>query len=96
MLWSTGLLLVIFSFWYMAHTVGDSQYQAIVVQGPGEVRNGPGVDYAVGFTIPEGTEVLILNERADWKQVGIPQQGLKGWMPAEDIEKIQLNHHVSS
>jgi len=66
----------------------DRRPQAVVVAPPGEVRNGPGSDYAVGFTVPEGSKVLILNSRPDWIQVGVPEQGLKGWMPADEVEAI--------
>ena len=57
---------------------------------PGEVRNGPGPDYAVGFTVPEGSSVLLLSRRPDWTQVGVPSQGLKGWMPNSEVEAVEL------
>lgn len=87
-LWMTGLLLIFTGAWFGANIAIDREPQAVVVAPPGEVRNGPGTDYAVGFTVPEGSKVVILNRRPDWVQVGVPQQGLKGWMPADDVESI--------
>ena len=63
---------------------------AVVTALPGEVRNGPGTDYAVGFTVPEGSKVLILNKRPEWTQIGAPIEGLKGWIPTKEIEEIKL------
>jgi uncharacterized protein YgiM (DUF1202 family) len=61
-----------------------------VIKAPGEVRNGPGQDYAVGFTVPEGSKVTLLNRRPEWSQIGVPQQGLKGWIPSSEIEPIRI------
>lgn len=84
----TGVLFLGSGGWLGLRVYIDRQPQGIVVSPPGEVRNGPGADYAVGFTVPEGSTVLILNSRPDWTQVGVPEQGLKGWMPANEIEPI--------
>lgn len=87
-LWTSGSLLLISSLWFGTRLAWGAKPYAIVVGPPGEVRNGPGPEYAVGFTIPEGSRVIVLNTRPDWFQVGIPQQGLKGWMPNKDVQPI--------
>lgn len=84
----TGVLFLGSGSWMGLRIALDRQPHAIVTSPPGEVRNGPGNDYAVGFTVPEGTRVLILNTRPQWTQVGVPEQGLKGWMPSEEIEPV--------
>lgn len=76
------------TLWLGAAVALDSRATAIVVTQQSEVRNGPGPDYGVGFTIPEGSRVEVLSRRPDWTQVGLSQQGLKGWLPAQDIELI--------
>ncbi len=90
-LWTTGLLLIMFGAWLVTHTVMDLQKHAVIMQGPGEVRNGPGTDYAVGFTVPEGTSVVVLNERPEWTQIGVLNQGLKGWIRATEVERITVS-----
>jgi hypothetical protein len=89
-LWTTGLLLVMFGSWLGAHVIWDARKTAVVTSAPGEVRNGPGTDYAVGFTVPEGSDVVVLNERPEWTQIGVVNQGLKGWIPAAEVELINI------
>lgn len=89
-LWTTGFFFVSSLVWLGFYAVWASRPYAIVTQGPGEVRNGPGLEYAVGFTVPEGSRVLILNRRPEWAQVGLFEQGLKGWMPTNAIQTIPL------
>jgi hypothetical protein len=84
----TGVLFLGSGSWLGLRVYLDRQPHAIVVAPPGEVRNGPGNDYAVGFTVPEGSRVLILNTRPEWTQVGVPEQGLKGWMPTTELEPV--------
>lgn len=90
-LWMTGLFLVAFGTWLGVHAAWDRHATAIVTNAPGEVRNGPGKDYAVGFTVPEGSEVLVLNKRPEWTQIGVLNQGLKGWIPSNEIELIRAS-----
>lgn len=87
-LWLSGLLLLIAGGWFGVNVAMAREPLAIVINPPGEVRNGPGPDYAVGFTIPEGSKVLVLSARPEWTQVGVPSQGLKGWMPNLDVQTI--------
>jgi len=95
-LWISGFFLVSSAGWLGAHIFIDRQNAAIVIQAPGEVRNGPGDDYAVGFTVPEGSKVLILSQRPEWTQIGVPQQGLKGWIHARDVQPIIVRPAFSS
>jgi len=53
-----------------------------------EVRSGPGDQYTVRATVPEGRRALILNRRPGWVEIGIPSQSLKGWVVEKDIAKI--------
>jgi len=87
-LWTSGLLLVLFAGWFFARHSYASKNWAVLISPPGEVRNGPGEEYAVGFTIPEGSKITVLNKRPLWSQVGIPQEGLKGWIPTQELEEI--------
>ena len=85
-----GFLLAMMAGWFAVAVAMERQPMGIVINPPGEVRNGPGMDYAVGFTVPEGSSVLLLNRRPDWTQVGLPEQGLKGWMPNAEIEAVEI------
>jgi len=95
-LWTVGLLLFILGGWLGADIALANEPTGIVTLPPGEVRNGPGEEYAVGFTIPEGSKVLILKKRTEWTQVGVPQQGLKGWVPTEEVESIVTDSVLSN
>ena len=56
-----------------------------------EVRSGPNTTYPANFTVPEGRRVLILKEEEPiqgWLEVGVPQEGLKGWVPDTSVEVI--------
>ncbi len=91
LLWMSGLALLVMGSWFAVNSYLTNAPDAIVTSPPGEVRNGPVLDYAVGFTIPEGSKVAILNHRPDWLQVGVAEQGLKGWMPEKEVALISLN-----
>lgn len=61
---------------------------AVVLSGPADVRNGPGQDNSVGFTLPEGRKVVVLGDNGEWLAVGLHTEGLKGWIEKKYIEKI--------
>jgi hypothetical protein len=92
----SGIFLLVSASWFGVSTYLSFENEGIVVAPPGEVRNGPGQDYAVGFTVPEGTKVNIMNRRPDWIQIGVTQQGLKGWIPAAEVESIGTTSASSS
>jgi hypothetical protein len=83
--------LVLAGGWFGARCVLLQRPQAIVVSGTAEVRGGPSLNYAANFTIPEGRRVLLLKEEEPvkgWVEIGVPQEGLKGWVPDSAVEPV--------
>jgi tetratricopeptide (TPR) repeat protein len=65
--------------------------EGVVVSSVAEVRSGPNTTYPANFTVPEGRRVLILKEQEPiqgWLEIGVPQEGLKGWVPETSVEVI--------
>ena len=68
-----------------------TQREAVIVVPTAEVRSGPNTTYSANFTVPEGRRVLLLEEQEPikgWMEIGIPSEGLKGWVPDLSIEPI--------
>jgi hypothetical protein len=61
---------------------------AVVVTGTVDARNGPGTDNSVAFSVPEGREVMILGENNNWYAIGLPHEGITGWVEKESIEPV--------
>lgn len=55
-----------------------STIKATVVAKPTEVKTGPNAEFGTLFEIPEGTEVLIRDNEADWYKIEDPT-GRSGW-----------------
>jgi len=82
-------MLLVFGLWLYARIRSDEiEKRGIVLSPRAEVRNGPGEDYSTGFTVPEGKEVIILEGKGTWYEIGVREKGLKGWIRKEDVEKI--------
>jgi tetratricopeptide (TPR) repeat protein len=65
--------------------------EGVVISGIAEVRSGPNLSDTANFTVPEGRRVLILKEQQPiqgWLEIGVPQEGLKGWVPESSVEAI--------
>jgi tetratricopeptide (TPR) repeat protein len=62
--------------------------QAVVISGPAEVRNGPGQENSVGFSLPEGRKVTVLGTKDNWAAIGLNSEGLKGWIEKKYLEEI--------
>jgi tetratricopeptide (TPR) repeat protein len=61
---------------------------AVVVVPEAEVRSGPGDQFPVGFTARAGQRALITDRRPGWVSIGVPDKGLKGWVPENAVERI--------
>ncbi len=91
--WALGLgfLLIALAGWLGARIYLLEVPEGVVVASVAEVRSGPSMTYPANFTVPEGQRVLLLKEQEpiqDWLEIGVPDQGLKGWVPASSVETI--------
>jgi len=85
------VILLALGLWLGLRIDFAEQSLAIVTTGVAEVRSGPNLSYPANFTVPEGHRVLLLDEQepvSGWLEIGVPSQGLKGWVPDSAIEKI--------
>ena len=75
---------------WLGLTVHNQQFtsRAVVISGPADVRNGPGTENSVGFTLPEGKKVTVLSGKDEWAAIGLAAEGLKGWVEKKYLEKI--------
>jgi hypothetical protein len=82
---------IVCSGWLGARWAVQSQPTGIVITSVAEVRSGPNLTYPANFTIPEGRRVLVLEEQEPvqgWLEIGVPQEGLKGWVPDASVEVL--------
>jgi len=81
--------VIIFSGWLPIKINKEVlSHEAIIVTGSADVRNGPGTENSVGFTLPEGRKVLVLGAKDDWAAIGLKAEGLKGWIEKKYLEEI--------
>lgn len=83
-----GLLFIFFAILASARVIVEKNVKwGVVVVEQAEARNGPGADYQVGFTVPEGREVRVLGHEGDWLAIGLTKEGYKGWVKSSEIWK---------
>lgn len=88
---AVGFLFIILAGWTGIRIYLLEKPEGVVVSSVAEVRSGPNLTYPANFTVPEGRRVLLLQEQEPiqgWLEVGVPQEGLKGWVPDTSIEAI--------
>jgi len=86
-----ALLFVLLAVWLGIRISFLEKPVGVVVSSVAEVRSGPNTTYPANFTVPEGRRVLILKEQEPiqgWLEIGVPQEGLKGWVPETSVEVI--------
>ncbi len=62
--------------------------RGVIVAERAELRNGPGNQFTVGYTAPEGRRVRVLSESGVWLEVGLLKEGVKGWTSASSVENL--------
>ncbi len=75
------------SWWGTRHMLEPDQ-RGVVVKPTAEIRSGPGENFGVSFTAPEGRRVEVLAESGAWLEIGLTQEGVKGWVPADAVERL--------
>jgi len=60
-----------------------------VIVGPStEARSGPGQNFPVSFSAPEGRRVSILSREGGFVEIGVLKEGLRGWVLAQAVEPL--------
>ena len=66
----------------------ETQPLAVVAAPVAEVRSGPGTNFPVSASVPQGHLVVVQDSKDNWQQVIIRSQGLKGWVESSTLERI--------
>ncbi|MFH1618460.1 MAG: tetratricopeptide repeat protein, partial [bacterium] len=76
--------------WLALRSLTAISNPAVVTESSAELRSGPGENFTVSATLPEGRTVSVFTASTDdkWLEVGIPKEGLKGWVRAGVLEKL--------
>lgn len=86
--WVTGVLAALTWVAALAAEQQWRQPQGVVVSDRAEIRAGPGDQERVAFLLPEGQRVVLLDRFENWREIGIPEKSLKGWIPLKYVEPI--------
>jgi tetratricopeptide (TPR) repeat protein len=82
-------LLALFVIWlYLSYSKFYKNPIAIVLNTQANIYSGPGDDNSISFTIPEGKKIIILNKRENWYEIGVKDQGLRGWINRNDVGEV--------
>jgi len=85
----SAILLVAAGLWWAGiYARQINTKYAIIITNSADIRNGPGTNFAVGFTMPEGRKVIVLKKYEDWAEIGEPVEGLRGWVRLDAIGEI--------
>jgi len=84
----SALLLTVVAAWWIYRARDLGAPRAVVVAPQAEVRSGPGDQFTVGYTIPEGRRALVLNNRPGWTEIAVPGESLKGWVREDLLGRI--------
>ncbi|MBI5595358.1 MAG: tetratricopeptide repeat protein [Elusimicrobia bacterium] len=79
---------VFFGAWWALRLSSGFKAPAVVTLQDAEVRSGPGENFPVNFKVPEGRRVERLDEKGPWFEIGVPREGLKGWILKTSVEPV--------
>lgn len=74
--------------WWMAVRGLFPPRLGVIVTASAELRSGPGENFNVSFTVPEGRRVQVLGTDGSWLELGVLKEGVKGWLPAAAVEEL--------
>jgi len=79
---------VIFGLWWAGLRAALPPDRGVVIAPSAELRHGPGPNFGVAFTVPEGRRVRVLGASGAWLEVGVLKEGARGWIEADAIERL--------
>jgi tetratricopeptide (TPR) repeat protein len=83
-----GFFLIVFTI-FLVSKIHNEQFEkeGVVISEKVDVRSGPKEDYLLQFSLHEGTQVQIVEERQDWFEIELSKD-LKGWLPKDSVELL--------
>jgi tetratricopeptide (TPR) repeat protein len=85
---AVAALWLILAGWWLAVRGITPQRRGVIVASSAELRSGPGENFNVSFTVPEGRRVQILSNDGAWLELGVLKEGVKGWLPTAAVEEL--------
>jgi tetratricopeptide (TPR) repeat protein len=77
-----------FGLWWACLRAALPPDRGVIVSPHAELRHGPGQNFGVAFTVPEGRRVRVLGASGAWIEVGVLKEGARGWIEAGAIERL--------
>ncbi|MDE2141139.1 MAG: tetratricopeptide repeat protein [Elusimicrobia bacterium] len=77
-----------FGLWWAALRAALPPGQGVIVSARAEIRHGPGDNFGVAFTAPEGRRVRVLSASGPWLEIGVLKEGARGWIEASSVERL--------
>jgi len=85
---AAGGAWLVFGLWWAGLRAALPPDRGVVVAPAAELRHGPGPNFGVAFTVPEGRRVRVLGASGAWLEVGVLKEGARGWIEADAIERL--------
>ncbi len=83
-----SLFLVLFTIFLVSKIHNENSIKkAIVISKEVAVRSGPKEDYLLQFTLHEGSELRVVEERQSLYEIDLSKD-LRGWLPKDSVEPI--------
>ena len=75
--------------WWGLRRMADIPNPGVMLESGAEARSGPGSNFSVTFNPPQGRRVSILSRQGDWMEIDMYKEGLRGWVPAKAVERVE-------
>jgi tetratricopeptide (TPR) repeat protein len=85
---SAAAAWLFFGLWWACLRAALPPNRGVIVSPRAELRHGPGPNFGVAFTVPEGRRVRVLGASGAWIEVGVLKEGVRGWIEAGAIERL--------
>lgn len=79
---------IVFGVWWAGLRSVFPPDLGVIVSAHAELRHGPGQNFGVAFTVPEGRRVRVMSAAGPWLEAGVLKEGAKGWIEAASVERL--------
>jgi tetratricopeptide (TPR) repeat protein len=88
--WTAGAAAawLFFGLWWACLRAVLPPDRGVIVSSHAELRHGPGANFGVAFTVPEGRRVRVLGASGAWLEVGVLKEGARGWIETGAVERL--------